>query len=111
MVTNVGNNTLDFTAQGQRYQTVIEYGQTLTIDNVECFSVIRVVEGSEDSEEQAGWSPALPLANEVNEESLSKEEPLKKKLQKDLLAKFSQIVFTDEKYTMITNQVQLKMCF
>ena len=26
VVTNVGNNTLNFTAQGQRYQTVIEYG-------------------------------------------------------------------------------------
>src|ERR1044071_10078765 len=74
VVTNIGNNTLNFMAQGQRYQTVIEYGQTPTIDNVECFSVIRVVEGSEDSEEQAGWSPALPLANEINEESLPKEE-------------------------------------
>src|ERR1043165_3305744 len=80
IVTNVGNNTLDFTTQGQRYQTVIEYGQTLTIDNVECFSVIRVVEGSEDSKEQAEWSPALPLANEVNEESSSIEKHLKEKL-------------------------------
>src|ERR1043165_4195659 len=86
VVTNVGNNTLDFTAQGQRYQTVIEYGQTLTIDNVECFSVIRVVESSEDSEEQAEWSPAFPLANEVNEEPSPKEKPLKEKLQKEMPA-------------------------
>ena len=109
VVTNVGNNTLDFTAQGQRYQTVIEYGQTPTIDNVECFSVIRVVEGSEDSEEQAGWSPALPLANEVNEESSPKEEPLKEKLRKELLAKFPRIIFTDEKHATITNLVQCKI--
>ena len=51
VVTNVSNNTLDFITQGQRYQTVIEYGQASIIDNVECFSVIRVVEGSEDFEE------------------------------------------------------------
>src|ERR1044071_10019616 len=49
VVTNVGNNTPDFTAQGQRYQTVIEYGQTPTIDNVECFLVIKIMKGSEDS--------------------------------------------------------------
>jgi len=109
VVTNVGNNTLDFMAQGQRYQIVIEYGQTPTIDNVECFSVIRVVKGSEDSEEQAGWSPALPLANEVNEESSPKEEPLKEKLRKELLAKFPQIIFTDEKHATITNLVQCKI--
>src|ERR1044072_8834597 len=109
VVTNVGNNTLDFTAQGQRYQTVIEYGQTPTIDNVECFSVIRVVEGSEDSEEQAGWSPALPLANEVNEESSPKEEPLKERLRKELLAKFPRIIFTDEKHATITDRVQCKI--
>ena len=59
---------------------MIEYGQTLTIDNVECFSVIRVIEGLEDSKGQAEWSLALPLANTVNEESSPKKEPIKKKL-------------------------------
>ena len=58
---------------------MIEYGQMPIINN-KCFSVIRIVKDSEDSEEQAGWSPTLPLANEVNEESLPKEELLKERL-------------------------------
>ena len=67
---------------------MIEYDQMPTIDNVECFSIIRVVKGSEDFEEQAGWSPALPLANEVNKEFSLKTKPLNRKLQKELPAKF-----------------------
>ena len=67
------------------------------------------MKGSEDFEEQAEWSFALPLANEVNEESSPKEELLKEKLRKNLLAKFLQIVFTDEKHATITNRVQCKI--
>ena len=63
------------------------------------------MKGSEDSEEQVGWSPALLLANEVNEESSPIEKPLKEKLQKELLAKFPRIVFTDEKHATITDRV------
>ena len=88
---------------------MIKYGQTLTIDNVEYFLVIRVVEGSEDSEEHARWSPILPLANEVNEESSLIEEPIKEKLREELLAKFPRIVFTDEKHATITDRVQCKI--
>jgi len=84
---------------------MIEYNQTLTIDNVECFSVIKVMKGLEDSEGQVGWSPALPLANVVNEEPLSKEKLLKKKLRKNLLAKFFQIIFIDKKHVTITDRI------
>ena len=60
---------------------MIKYSQTLIIDN-ECFSVIRVVKDLEDFKEQAGWLLTLTLTNEVNEESLLKEEPLKKSYKK-----------------------------
>src|SRR5688572_27555367 len=111
VVTNVSQKTLEFTAQGQRYQTVVEFGRTPTIDNVECFSVIKVVE--EESEEDsgrdsAGWSPALPLACGIEEPS-PKEDPHLVEIRNNLLSKFPKIVFTDEKNATITDRVQCKL--
>src|SRR5687768_9491365 len=106
--TNVSDRTLDFTTQGQRFQTVIKFGRTPTIDNIECFSIIRVVEGSENSVNQAGWSPALPLANST-EEAMPLVASYFEEIKQDLLSRYPDIVFTDEKNAIITNRVQCKL--
>lgn len=46
VTTNINQKTLDFTVQGQCYQIIIKFGRMLTIDNVECFSMIRVMKES-----------------------------------------------------------------
>src|SRR5688572_4203047 len=97
--------------QGQRYQTVVEFRRTLTINNVKCFSVIKVVEeeSGEDLEiDSAGWSPALPLACGI-EESSTKEDPQLEEIKNNLLSKFPKIVFTNEKNATITDRVQCKL--
>ena len=102
IIINIDKQTLDFTSQRQRYQIVVEFSQTSTINNIEYYSVIRVVEESEeDSKDQAEWLPALLLAYN-NKIVISVAEEEYKELIECLLKKYSQIVFVDEKnVTMI----------
>src|ERR1044071_1230766 len=53
---NVSERTLEFTTQGQRYRTVVEYGQEPQVNNFECF-----------------WTEIIDLEEEVD---LIKEEDM-----------------------------------
>src|ERR1044071_5939747 len=48
VLTNVGDNTLEFTTQGQRYKTIVEYGQEEQVNTFECFYTEFVVEEEEE---------------------------------------------------------------
>ena len=88
---------------------MIEFGWTSTINNIECYSVIRVVKGSEeDSEDQVEWLPALLLAYN-NKITIPVAEKEHEELVKDLLEKYPQIIFINEKNTTMTDRIQYKI--
>ena len=105
VITNIGKQTLDFISQEQRYQTVIEFGRTSTIDNIKYYSIIRVIEGSKENlENQAEWLLTLLFVynNKIATPVTKKEH---EELIGNLLEKYLQIIFVNEKNVTMTDQV------
>ena len=105
---NVSEQTLEFTAQGQRYRTVVEYKQEAQINNLECFwtEIINL-------EEEANLIPKEEfeeiIAYMAQPEEEETPDPFLEEEKQKLLAQFPGIVFQDEKSATITPLVHCKL--
>src|ERR1044072_5619750 len=100
VLTNVGDNTLEFTTQSQRYRTVVEYGQEEQVNSFECFWTEFVEEKEEEPR---------PLVYLVQPEPVKTPNKILEEKREALLAKFPNIIFKDEKTTTITPLVRCKL--
>src|ERR1044072_4193312 len=99
VLTNVGDNTLEFTTQGQRYKTIVEYGHEEQVNAFECFYTEFVVEEEEPR----------PLAYLAQPEPSKTPSKILKEKREALLTKFPNIIFKDEKTATITPLVRCKL--
>src|ERR1044071_637956 len=104
VMTNVSEQTLEFTTQGQRYHTIVEYGQEPQINNLECFwtEIIDI------EEEEVGETKEV-LAYLAQTEEEEEIDPFLEEEKRKLLVLFSGIVFQDEKSATITPLVHCKL--
>ena len=96
---NIQDNTLEFTTQGQRYKTVVEYGQEEQVNVFEYFWTEFVVE-------EENPRPLAYLAQPLSTKESSK---ILEEKREALLAKFPNIIFKDEKSAIITPLIRCKL--
>src|ERR1043165_6966473 len=99
VLTNVQDNTLEFTTQGQRYKMVVEYGQEEQVNVFECFWTEFVVKEEEPR----------PLVYLAQPTPPKKPNQILEEKREALLAKFPDIIFKDEKSATITPLVRCKL--
>ena len=100
MLTNVQDNILEFTIQGQRYKTVVEYSQEEYINAFECFWTEFVVK-EEKTLRPLVYLTQLTLPKKPSQILEEKREAL--------LKKFPNIIFKDEKSITITLLIRCKL--
>src|ERR1044071_9049018 len=106
---NVSEQTLEFTTQGQRYRTVVEYEKEPQVNNLKCFWT-EIIDLEEEADlirtEDMQETIAYMAQSEMKEET---DDPFLEKQKQKLLALFPDIVFQNEKSATITPLVHCKL--